>query len=170
MATHTDGIAMFMGGRWSRTINNCITFTEEHVPESQVQWFIDIVAYLQFITGQIVIPRQCQIDEMHATKVRNTKENSIVIYYFKTYNPPVLGGLSEGKESITPLTVIRNPYLWNKNYRVRGVYPRASKSFQDKRINLQSGIGRELGTHTEVQLLVSEILGKCGVLWLKLAA
>ena len=73
---------------------------------------------------------------MHATKVRNTKENSIVIYYFKTYNPPVLGGLSEGKESITPLTVIRNPYLWNKNYRVRGVYPRASKSFQDKRINL----------------------------------
>ena len=71
---------MFMGGRWFCTLNKYITFSEVHIPEGRLQWFIDIVAYLQFITGDTVSPREYQLDDMHAAKVRNTKEQSKIIY------------------------------------------------------------------------------------------
>ena len=37
------------------------------------------------------------MDEVHATKVRKTKEQSIIISVFKTYLPLIIGGLGEGK-------------------------------------------------------------------------
>ena len=84
---------------------------------------------------------------------------------FKTDVPPILGGLGEGKESIKTLTAIHTPNTWNAHDGVRGVYPRESKSLQDQRLNLNSGINRELGRHMEARLLASEFLGKCGVFW-----
>ena len=75
-------------------------------------------------------------------KVRNTKDQSIVISTFKTDVPPILGGLQRGDELTTPLTAIRTPKLCNSRYGVRGVYPRASKSLQDQIIKLNAGINR----------------------------
>ena len=55
------------------------------------QWFLDIVSYLQFVTGEMVSHVESQQDEVHAYKVRNTKEQSILILVFKTDVPPTLG-------------------------------------------------------------------------------
>ena len=96
--------------------------------------------------------------------MRKTKEQPILISFLKTYLPPILGGLGEGKESTTPPIAILTPELWNAHDGVRGVYPRASKYLQDKRLKLNTGINRELGRHMKAWLLASELLGKCGVL------
>ena len=110
--------------------------------------------------GETVIPSESQLDEMHYAKFRNTKEQSIVIYYFKSNIPPILGGLSNGKEPTMPLTEIRNPGLWNVHDGVRGVYPREYKYLQYQCLNFQSVIERELVRHMEARLLASELLGK----------
>ena len=94
----------------------------------------------------------------------------MIIYEFKTDVKSIIGSMGEGKEYTTPFTAIRTPGLWNEHDRIRGVYPRASKSSQEQRLNIQPGINRELGRHMEARLLVSELLGKCSVLWYQLAA
>ena len=86
-------------------------------------------------------------DEVHASKVGNTKDKSIVILTFKTDVTPILGGLWEGKDSATPLTDIHTPELWNAHDGVRGVYPRASNSLKDQILKLNAGLNRELGRH-----------------------
>ena len=83
--------------------------------------------------------------------------------------PPTSGGLSEGKESTTPLTAIRNTELWNTHDGVIGVYPWASKYLGDHQIKIQAGINGDIGTHMEATLLASKLLGKCGVFWSHLA-
>ena len=75
---------------------SALHFKEEQITEGKFQWFIDIVVDLKFITGETVRPRESQIDEMHATKFMNTKDQSIDIYYLKT------------EKSTEPLTLIRN--------------------------------------------------------------
>ena len=57
--------------------------------------------------------RESQIDEMHAAKVSNTKEQPIVTRSFKKDPPPppILGGLSEFKESTKSITLIKTPEL-----------------------------------------------------------
>ena len=102
--------------------------------------------------------------------MRKTKKKSIFILAFKTDLPPILGGSREGKESTTPLTYICTPEIWNSRDGVRGLYPRAYKSLQDQRLNINTGITRYLGRHMEVRLLASELLGKYGVFWSQLAA
>ena len=62
-----------MGGRWFCSLNECITFSEEHIPKGQFQLFIDIVAYLKFVAGEIVCPRESHLDWINAAKVRKTK-------------------------------------------------------------------------------------------------
>ena len=44
-------------------------------------------------------------------RYKRKKEQSIVIYTLKTDVPPILGGLSEGKESTMSLTEIITPEL-----------------------------------------------------------
>ena len=127
---------MFMGGRWFRTLNECITFSEVHIPEGQLQWFIDIVAYLEFITGNKVSPRESHLDYMHAAKVRNAMEQSKIIYHFKIDTSSILGGLSKVKDYTIPLTKIRNLKLWNTRDGVRGLYFMASKYLQYQRLNV----------------------------------
>ena len=125
-----------MVGMWFCTINDCTTFLEEYIPDGQFQWFIYIAAYLQFVTGDTVIPRKSQLDEMHSFKASNTKEQPIFIYSLKTDILPILVRLSKGKESTTTLTATRTPELWNAHDGVRGVYPRAYKYLQDQCLKL----------------------------------
>ena len=74
-----------------------VDFAEDHIMVGQLQWFIDIVSYLQFLTGETVFTAESQRDEVHASKVRKTKKQSIVISVFKTDAPTILGVLEEGK-------------------------------------------------------------------------
>ena len=82
-----------MGGRWFHTLNNCINYFEAHVSEVQFWWFIDIVAYLQFFTGETFIPRESQLYDIHGENIRKTNDKSIVISSFKTDTDTVLGGV-----------------------------------------------------------------------------
>ena len=50
-----------------------------------------------------------QRNEVHAAKVRKTKDQSIFISEFKTDISPIMGGLGEGKDSSTPLTETKHP-------------------------------------------------------------
>ena len=68
-------------------------FAENHIPVGQFQWFLDIVSYLQFFTGETVSTAESQRGEAHAAKVRKTKEKSIAVSAFKTDVPPIMGGL-----------------------------------------------------------------------------
>ena len=51
VAARVDGMAVFWGGRWFRSHMECMEFATNHIPEGQFQWFIDIVSYLEFVTG-----------------------------------------------------------------------------------------------------------------------
>ena len=96
--------------------------SENHIPVGQLQWFLDIDIYLQFVMGETIWTAESQQDEVHASKVRKTKEQCIVVLAFKTDVHPILGALGEGKESTKPLTDIRTPELWNAHDEVREVY------------------------------------------------
>ena len=154
---------VFSGGGWFWFYIECVEFTEKHIPVGQFQWFIDIVSYLVFVTGETVLTTESQQDEFHADMVHKTREKSIAISDFKTDIPPILGGLGEEKESTTPLTAIRTPELCNAHYGVRGVYLWASSYVQDQILKLNAGINRDMVFYMEAQLLASEFLGKCGV-------
>ena len=62
------------GGRWFRSKTECVEFATKHITEGHFQWFIDIVIYLQFVTGDTVSVAELQRDEVHTEKVRKTKE------------------------------------------------------------------------------------------------
>ena len=72
------------------------------------------------MTGGAVSTTEFQRNEVHAAKVRKTKEQSIVILVFKTYVSTILGGGGERKESTTTLTDIRTSKVWNFHDEVRG--------------------------------------------------
>ena len=46
----------------------------KHIPAGQFHWFLYIVSYLQFVTGETVSSIESQPDEVHASKVWNMKE------------------------------------------------------------------------------------------------
>ena len=79
-----------MGGRWFHMLNNCIKYFETHVSEVQFRWFIDIVAYLQFFTGETFIPRESHLYGIHGAKIRKTNDKYIVISSFKNDTPTSL--------------------------------------------------------------------------------
>ena len=45
---------MLAGGGWFRSQSKCEDFSRDHIPEGQFKWFIDIVNYLRFVTGDTV--------------------------------------------------------------------------------------------------------------------
>ena len=79
VAARIDGMDVFAGGRWFRSRMECVEFAEKHIPVGQLKWFLDIVSYIQFVTGETVYTAESQQDEVHAAKVRKTKAQSIVI-------------------------------------------------------------------------------------------
>ena len=113
----------FQEGYVLRCTWNMWIFLKTHITEGQFQWFIDIISYLQFVTGETVSTADSQRYEVHVDKVRKTKDWSISISAFKTYLPSILGGLGEGKYSTTSPTENITPELWNDHDGVRGVYP-----------------------------------------------
>ena len=131
---------MFTGGRWFISQNECKDFSRYQIPEGQLQWLIYIVTHLNVLTRETVSTAEYQRDEVHATKIRKTKEKSIIVLVFKMDIPPMLGGLGEGKDSYISLTSIIIPKLWNAHDIVRGFYPRASKSLHGQSIKLQAVI------------------------------
>ena len=169
MAERVEGTAVFAGGRWFGLKIEREGFARDNILEGKFQWFIYIVSYIHFITGETVSTLESQRYEFHAAKVRKTKYQSIVILAFKTDIPTILGRLGEGKEISTLLTAIQTPELWNAHDGVRGVYPRASKSLHNQRIKLHAWINREFQIHTEARLLSSELLSKCGFFWAQMA-
>ena len=67
-------MSVFAGGRWSRLRMDCVEFAEKHIPAGQFHWFLYIVSYLQFVTGETVSSTESQTDEVHASKVWNMNE------------------------------------------------------------------------------------------------
>ena len=64
---------MFAGGRCLRLQIECEDFARDKIPEWQFQWFIDIVSYLQFITGDTVSTLESHRDKVQSVKARKTK-------------------------------------------------------------------------------------------------
>ena len=170
VAAQVDVRYVFAAGIWFIYQMECMKFSTKHITEWHFQWLFDIVRYSHLVTGETVSKTESQRDDANASKVCKTKYKSNVISAFKTDVPPILGDLSEGKESTTPLTLIGNLELCNTHNVMRGVYTQASKYLVDQNIKLRAGIDRELGNNMEATLLVSNLLGKCGVLWSHLAA
>ena len=54
LAAKVDYKSVCMKGWWFRSLNECIFFSQKHVPEVQFQWFLDVVSYLQFVTNAII--------------------------------------------------------------------------------------------------------------------
>ena len=50
----------------------CVDFAVKHITEGQFQWFIDIISYLHFVTGEIVSTVDSHRDEVHADKLQKT--------------------------------------------------------------------------------------------------
>ena len=160
---------MFTGDRWFCSNNQLKDFSEEQIPEGQFQCFSKIVRYIHFVTRETVLTSESKRDEVHTDKVRKTKDQMIVISDFKTDVPPIMGGLEEGKDTSTTLAAIMMLEFWNAHEGVRRVFLRTYKYIQDHRIKLQYGINRELQMHMEAQVLVRNLLVKCGVFWYQLA-
>ena len=70
---------MFTGGIWFRSQRECENVSRYHIPEGQFKWFIDIVSYLKFVTGETVSTVEFKRDKVHATKIRKIKGQYIVI-------------------------------------------------------------------------------------------
>ena len=155
--------------RWQvfRYQRRCIKFVEEGVLEEEFQWFIYIVSYIQFVSGETVSTAESHNDEVHAKNVCTTKEQSIVISAFNTDAPLILGGLVEVKESYNLITETCMPTIWSDHDGVRGVLPRLSKSLQYQIIKLQAGFNIVVDVHMEVRLIASELLGNCGIFCLQ---
>ena len=96
-----------------------------------------------------MLTAESQQDVVHAAKTQKTKDKYIVISYFKSCVPPILGGLGEGKESTTPLKAICTPDIWNAHDGVREIYLRSYKYLQDQSLNIDAGMNRYLGHHME---------------------
>ena len=64
----------------------------------------------------------------------------------------------ERNELTTPLTTIRTPEICNAHDGVKGVYPRASKSLQDQRIEFNARINIDLVKNMEASLIASDLM------------
>ena len=60
----------------------CVDFAERLIPVGKIQWFLNIVIYLQLFTGETVSTAELHKDEVHKSKVRNMKDQLIVISGF----------------------------------------------------------------------------------------
>ena len=58
---------------------NMNTLQRDKTPEGQFQYFIEIVSYLQVVTGETVSTAESHREKVHVAKVRKTKYQSIFI-------------------------------------------------------------------------------------------
>ena len=52
VAALIDGVVVFSEVRWFIQQRECVEFSENHIMKGKLQWFIIIVSYLQFVTGE----------------------------------------------------------------------------------------------------------------------
>lgn len=162
--------AVQANGRWFRTRECCVEFSRDHVPEGQMEWFLDIVSVLQFTGEDTVDPSESRIDEMHSARVKRPLERSIVISAFKTDIPPVFSGPKEGREMKYPLPGIKTPEMWDAHDGIRGVKPRVSESLADQRTAITGGINLELAGHPAARGLALNLLEESFTFWTSLCA
>ena len=94
MEERVDEIDVFVVGIWFRSQMECIEFATKDIPEGLFQWSIEIVGYLQFVTGETVSTADSQRDKVHASKVSFKNIDQFLSHILKTYVPPILGILS----------------------------------------------------------------------------
>ena len=56
------GVDVFARGRCFRSQMECMEFATKQIPGEQFQWFIYIVIYLHFFTGEMVSMAESQMD------------------------------------------------------------------------------------------------------------
>ena len=57
-----EGREVFEGGRCFRSQSEYEDFSRDHILDFQFKWFIDIVSYLKFVTGETVSTAEYQRD------------------------------------------------------------------------------------------------------------
>jgi hypothetical protein len=170
VSARIDAAAYCVRGRWFRTLDDCIAFSRLHIPEGQFQWFIDLVAYLQFTTDEIIDTDESQRGEIHEARVKRTQEQSTVIASFRTGVPPIFGGPKAGRDAADPYTAIKTPEKWNGHDYLTGVFPRAIRSLKGQTTKLESGMSRELAGHPEALSLATTLLAQSEICFAKLGA
>ena len=60
VAARINRTAIFSGGWWFWSWIECVDFAEKHISVGYFQWFLDIVSYLQFVTGEVVSTTELQ--------------------------------------------------------------------------------------------------------------
>ena len=88
---------------WFRSLYGCILLLKKHVLEGYLQWFLDLVSYLQFITDEIIDLETSQSSEIHESIFCLKGEQSAVMVFFSTSLPLVFAGPKESRESRDPL-------------------------------------------------------------------
>ena len=97
MEERVDEIDVFVVGIWFRSQMECIEFATKDIPEGLFQWSIEIVGYLQFVTGETVYTADSQRDKVHASKVSFKKYRSIFISSFKNICASNIGDIKLGE-------------------------------------------------------------------------
>ena len=83
---------------WFRTLQNCVTLSQQNFPQGQFQWFIDSISYASFVTDEIVYKNELQKIEIHEDSSGRTTEQSVVISSFRN-----VGTLPNGYIKSVPL-------------------------------------------------------------------
>lgn len=115
--------AVEVNGWWFCSVEDCISFAHDEMPEGEIQWFVDIVTLLQHVTEDCVTTEESKTDDTHSARVKQTSEQTMLIAAFKTDIPPMFNGPKEGREAKCPLPGISTPEQWNAHNGVTGVYP-----------------------------------------------
>ena len=73
VAAIVEGIDILSGGRWFIFQSECEDFASNQIPSCQFKWFVDILIYPQFVTGETVLSEESQRDKVRAAKLIKTK-------------------------------------------------------------------------------------------------
>ena len=114
-------------GQCFRSLDDCIMFSQKHVPEGQFQWFLNIVSYLRFNTDNIIDLETSQISKIHEDRLCRTAKQSATIDSFRTSVSPVFAVPKELRYSIYPLNGVKNPNYWNLHDLVHSLFKISNK-------------------------------------------
>ena len=104
LTSKIDTKSVYARGRFFRSLLDCISFSQNYVPQGKFQWSLDFMSDICFVTEEIVHTYDSQISNIHEPRVSYTTEQSRVIVSFKTRVPPVLGVPKDGCDSTNPIS------------------------------------------------------------------
>ena len=164
-----DSKAVQIGPYVFSSLDHCVSFATKGIPEGEFQWFMDIVTYLQFVGNEVVNSSESQASELHASRVKRSEEQSIVIGAFKTDIPPVFGGPSAGRESKTAISGMGTFKQWDTGDGELGLKNRITHSLTNQFTKLMSASTLSLGGHPVACQLASSMLNSCNNFWVALS-